>query len=109
MAAKLELLRDAYAEQGAAVQASPEFQAWFKDKAPWLKPYALYCPFRDLLGVADPAQWGSRASVSGGDIDALTSPKAMHYRSIGFWYFVQCVAGPRPGSFPCAVVSTACH
>ena len=42
-----------------------------------------------MQGVADPAQWGSRASITETDIVALTAPTAHHFPSIAFWYFVQ--------------------
>ena len=48
MEAKLRLLRKAFKEKRKEVFASEEYIAWFAQNERWLRPYGLYCVFRDL-------------------------------------------------------------
>ena len=48
MDAKLRLLRLVFEEKGAETMASSGYAEWFSANEKWLRPYALYCLFRDL-------------------------------------------------------------
>jgi 4-alpha-glucanotransferase len=89
MRTKLSLLRDLYRIGGAATLASEGFSRFFASNRAWLQPYALYCFFRDLLGVADPSAWGARTHITQVQVQALTDPSQLHYSSIAFYYFTQ--------------------
>jgi 4-alpha-glucanotransferase len=90
MRQKMALLRDLFRSPvGDAVLGSPGFSGWFRANREWLQPYALFCFFRDLHGTADPARWGSRATVTQAQLHSLTDASQFHYRSIAFWYFTQ--------------------
>ena len=51
MAAKDDLLHQAFAEAGEKCFASKEYQDWFEEAEFWLRPYGLFCYFRDLFGT----------------------------------------------------------
>lgn len=42
-----------------------------------------------VQGVADPAQWGSRAKITFDDIARLTDETQLHAKCVQFWYYVQ--------------------
>ena len=55
--AKWDYLRRIYRQKGARTFASPLFRAFFKANAYWLRPYAVFCFYRDRYGTPDPSRW----------------------------------------------------
>lgn len=55
--AKWDYLRRIYKEKGTRTFASPAFRSFFKANAYWLRPYAVFCYYRDKYGTADFSRW----------------------------------------------------
>lgn len=58
---KMAYLRELYAEQGAAVCASSDYQAFVERQKEWLLPYAAFCLLRDHYHTACFTDWGPYA------------------------------------------------
>ena len=66
-----------------------DFQNYLKRNQGWLKPYALFCYFRDTYGTADFNQWEKDAKFSKASLKRLTDPKSKAFNSIAFFYYLQ--------------------
>lgn len=89
MTAKMAAARRVFDTCGAAVMSTPAFADWFRDSAPWLRPYAAFLALRDIFGTAEHWRWGALATPTPADINRLTSPAAAHYRAVAFTFFLQ--------------------
>ena len=59
MNTKFALLRKMYKQGGDKVFESDGFKTFFAKAEFWLRPYALFCYFRDFFGTANPDDWGA--------------------------------------------------
>ena len=89
--AKMDYLRELYAQEGKTVLASKAFKAFFQETSQWLVPYAQYCTLRDKNGTADFSQWPDHQTWDEADRKALSSPRTKAYKEVEFWYFLQFV------------------
>lgn len=93
--AKWNYLRLIYKEKGSRTFASPAFRAFFKENAYWLKPYAVFCYYRDKYGTADFSRWPevtySEAFVEAHTptLTALKGPLPPHQSEVALHYFIQ--------------------
>ncbi len=55
--AKMEYVREIFAETGAKVIASEEFRNYVETNRSWLMPYAAFCTLRDKFGTPDFTKW----------------------------------------------------
>ena len=85
-AAKEEYLRKAYAARGPKVTASPEYQAFVKDNAEWLLPYAVFQVLRDQFGTPDFSTWGKWATYSARRVENFA---AEHEADVHYYCYVQ--------------------
>ncbi|MBQ1912216.1 MAG: 4-alpha-glucanotransferase [Bacteroidales bacterium] len=85
-AAKDQYLRKVYASRGEKVMASPEYQAFVKENAEWLIPYAVFQVLRDQFGTPDFSTWGKWATYSSRRVDAFA---AEHASEVHFYCYVQ--------------------
>jgi len=91
MNAKLDLLKKMFDEQGQKTFDSKGFKDFWGTAEFWLRPYGLFCYFRDFFGTANPDRWGDLGTgmVSAERLAALTSPDSDLYKGITFYYYVQ--------------------
>ena len=87
--AKIEYLRELYAQDGKEVLSSAEFKKFFKETEQWLVPYAQYCTLRDDNGTADFSQWPDHNTWDEADRKALSDARTKEYKEVAFWYYVQ--------------------
>ncbi len=68
-----------------------DYKAFFAKAEFWLRPYGLFCYFRDLFGTANPDQWGSLGTgqVWEEKLLKLTSEDSDFYKGVSFYYYVQ--------------------
>jgi len=91
MNTKLELLRKMFAENGAKTFESAGYKQFLAQAEFWLRPYGLFCYFRDLFGTANPDLWGSLGTgqVWPEKLQKLTSEDSDIYKGVSFYYYVQ--------------------
>ena len=89
--AKMAYLRELFAQEGAAMTATPEFGAFFKANEEWLVPYAAFSHYRDMYGTAEFGRWPAHRSFTDDDRRTMTDPQSKGYADVAFWYFVQFV------------------
>ena len=89
--AKVEYLREIYAQEGKRMMGTNEYRAFFKDSEAWLVPYAHYCVLRDKNGTADFSKWEGNTTWNEADRDKLTNTRTALYKEAAFHYFVQFV------------------
>ncbi len=87
--AKMAYLHELFAQEGAAMTATPEYRAFFAANEEWLVPYAAFCRYRDEYGTAEFGRWPAHRSFGDDERRAVTDPKADGYDKAAFWYFVQ--------------------
>lgn len=66
-----------------------DFYGFFNKNKHWLVPYAAFCYLRDKNATADSSQWKANNQYDKEAIEKFVSPKAKHYDSIFFQYFIQ--------------------
>ena len=82
--AKLDYLREIFAQEWAAVQRRESFKKFFEQNTDWLVPYAAFCYFRDLYGTATFSEWPKTATLQSTQKSTFKGKKELQ-----FWYFVQ--------------------
>lgn len=89
--AKTRYLRIIFEQEGAAMMATDDYKAFFKECESWLVPYARYCHLRDINGTADFTKWEGHTVWDEKERKSLTSPRTKLYKEVAFYYFVQYV------------------
>ena len=87
--AKLDYLREVFAQEGTAIIRSDEFKAFFKANKQWLVPYAAFCHYRDLYGSARFGDWPDHHTLEEHEIAAMSNGRTRIFKEVSFWYFVQ--------------------
>ena len=82
--AKMDYLREIFAQEWAAVQRRESFKKFFEQNKDWLVPYAAFCYFRDLYGTATFSEWPKDATLQSTQKSTFKGKKELQ-----FWYFVQ--------------------
>ena len=90
-AAKIDYLKELYAQEGKNVFASDEFKQFFEETQKWLVPYAQYCYYRDTFGTADFTKWKGHLCFSEADRVGLAYPNGKDFATVAFYYYVQFV------------------
>ncbi|MBR2064307.1 MAG: 4-alpha-glucanotransferase [Bacteroidales bacterium] len=85
-AAKLELLKKAFAKTFKKLSAKKEYQQFVEKNNSWLLPYAAFCVLRDMKGTPDFTQWKGYAKYNKKKVAAFCEE---HKEEIDFWCFVQ--------------------
>ena len=83
-AAKMDYLREIFAQEWAAVQRRESFKKFFEQNKDWLVPYAAFCYFRDLYGTATFSEWPKDATLQSTQKSTFKGKKELQ-----FWYYVQ--------------------
>jgi 4-alpha-glucanotransferase len=86
---KLLAARDLFQAQREKFMEEEEFKKFFEENKHWLIPYAAFCYLRDRNGTADFTKWKLYSRFDREAIEKYVSPKAKHYESIAFSYFLQ--------------------
>jgi 4-alpha-glucanotransferase len=89
LAAKLTLLHKVFNATGKGVVESDGFATFVQDNGYWLKPYALFCVFREEHNTGDTTKWGDHSRLTPAQLDALSSPGGAKYVACRFWYWLQ--------------------
>lgn len=84
--AKIEYLREIFAQDGAATLKSEEYRSFAERNGDWLRPYAVWCALRDEYHTADNTLWGEYAAYNEASVERFIKA---HKDSIDFYYFVQ--------------------
>ena len=87
--AKMDYLREIFAQEGAKMLKTDEFKAFFAQNGEWLVPYAAFCHYRDLYGTATFSEWPDHHSLPAKEREAMMKPTTNIYKEVSFWYFVQ--------------------
>ena len=82
--AKMDYLREIFAQEWAAVQRRESFKKFFEQNKDWLVPYAAFCYFRDLYGTATFSEWPKNATLQSTQKSTFKGKKELQ-----FWYYVQ--------------------
>ena len=88
-AAKMDYLREIYAQEGSKVLKSKAFKEFFEQNKEWLVPYAAFCHYRDLYGTATFQEWPDHHELPASEREAMTKSTTKLYKDVAFWYFVQ--------------------
>jgi len=88
-AAKMDYLRELYAQEGSKTMKSAAFKAFFEENKEWLVPYAAFCHYRDIYGTATFSEWPDHHDLPAEEREAITKPTTKIYKEVAFWYFVQ--------------------
>ena len=88
-AAKMDYLRELYAQEGSKTLKSSAFKAFFEENKEWLVPYAAFCHYRDIYGTATFSEWPDHHDLPAEEREAMTKPATKIYKEVAFWYFVQ--------------------
>ena len=88
-AAKMDYLRELYAQEGSKTLKSAAFKAFFEENKEWLVPYAAFCHYRDIYGTATFSEWPDHHDLPAEEREAMTKPTTKIYKEVAFWYFVQ--------------------
>ena len=88
-AAKMDYLREIYAQDGSKVLKSKAFKEFFEQNKEWLVPYAAFCHYRDLYGTATFQEWPDHHELPASEREAMTKSTTKLYKDVAFWYFVQ--------------------
>ena len=86
---KLAYLKKLYTLMGAETLSSADYKHFFKENQHWLEPYSAFCFYRDQYGTAEFSNWNKHAVYQKAEVDKICSPRSAHFKSIGFYYFVQ--------------------
>ncbi len=85
-AAKMEYLREIFAEQGASTRRRNDYKTFVAKNEYWLRDYAAWCVLRDLYQTPDNNAWGGYARYDSKLIESLHS---RHKTPFHFYYFLQ--------------------
>ena len=86
---KLSAARELFMAQKEKFLQDAGFLEFFEENKHWLIPYSAFCYLRDRNGTADFANWKLYSEFNRTAIEKYVSPKAKHYDSIAFHYFLQ--------------------
>ena len=86
--AKWEYLHAIYKERGDETLASPAFKSFVEANNDWLRPYALFCYYRDKFGTADFNRW-PHISYSEALVEEMCSPHSDLYKEVMLHIFIQ--------------------
>ncbi len=89
MAAKMDFARRLFELDNLKFLESEEFDSFFRKNAFWLKPYALFCTFRDKYKTGDYTKWGIYKNISTSKVERLVSKESKYYKDVCFYYFIQ--------------------
>ena len=87
--AKLEYLRELYAQEGSKAMKSEAFKQFFAENKEWLVPYAAFCHYRDFYGTATFSEWPDHKTFSEKEREAMSKSTTKIYKEVAFWYYVQ--------------------
>ncbi len=87
--AKMNYLREIFAQEGAEILHSDDFKAFFKANKDWLVPYAAFCHYRDEYGTASFGNWPDHHTLEDHEIAAMSNARTRIFKEVSFWYFVQ--------------------
>ena len=87
--AKLEYLRELYAQEGSKTLKSTAFKQFFEQNKAWLVPYAAFCHYRDLYGTATFSEWPDHKTFTEKEREAMSKSTTKIYKEVAFWYYVQ--------------------
>ena len=87
--AKLEYLRELYAQEGSKTLKSTAFKQFFEQNKAWLVPYAAFCHYRDFYGTATFSEWPDHKTFSEKEREAMSKSTTKIYKEVAFWYYVQ--------------------
>ena len=87
--AKLEYLRELYAQEGSKAMKSEAFKQFFAENKEWLVPYAAFCHYRDLYGTAAFSEWPDHKTFTEKEREAMSKSTTKIYKEVAFWYYVQ--------------------
>ena len=87
--AKLEYLRELYAQEGSKAMKSEAFKQFFAENKEWLVPYAAFCHYRDLYGTATFSEWPDHKTFTEKEREAMSKSTTKIYKEVAFWYYVQ--------------------
>ena len=89
MAAKMDYLREIFAQEGSKTLKSEEFKTFFADNKEWLVPYAAFCHYRDMYGTAVFSEWPEHQSFGEKEREAMSKQTTKLFKEVAFWYFLQ--------------------
>ena len=87
--AKMDYLREIFAQEGSKMMKSAEFKQFFEQNKAWLVPYAAFCHYRDLYGTATFSEWPDHHELPEKEREAMSKSTTKLYKEVAFWYFVQ--------------------
>ena len=87
--AKLEYLRELYAQEGSKAMKSEAFKQFFAENKEWLVPYAAFCHYRDFYGTATFSEWPDHKTFTEKEREAMSKSTTKIYKEVAFWYYVQ--------------------
>ena len=87
--AKLEYLRELYAQEGSKAMKSEAFKQFFEQNKAWLVPYAAFCHYRDFYGTATFSEWPDHKTFTEKEREAMSKSTTKIYKEVAFWYYVQ--------------------
>ena len=87
--AKMEYLRELYAQEGSKMMKSEAFKQFFEQNKEWLVPYAAFAHYRDLYGTATFSEWPDHQTFTDKEREAMSKSTTKIYKEVAFWYFVQ--------------------
>ncbi len=91
IAAKMDYLRQLYAQEGQTAMRTKAFKDFFARNAHWLVPYAAFCHLRDTYGTARFDLWPDNNRMDAATMADYGNPRTKTYKAAGFWYYVQYV------------------
>ncbi|MDR0972951.1 MAG: 4-alpha-glucanotransferase [Prevotellaceae bacterium] len=86
---KWEYFRRIYQQEGASCLALEDFQAFVRDNADWLEPYAAFCFLRDRYHTVNFTHWEEYAVYTTDAVRRLCDPNGTYYKEIAFHYYLQ--------------------
>ena len=78
--AKLEYLRELYAQEGSKAMKSEAFKQFFAENKEWLVPYAAFCHYRDFYGTATFSEWPDHKTFSEKEREAMSKSTNKIYK-----------------------------
>jgi 4-alpha-glucanotransferase len=85
---KLEVLSVLYKELGTTCFETKEYKKFFQKNQHWLKPYAVFCYYRDQFGTTAFEKWPKGAAFSPEEVASLFKSNATSL-FVNFYCFVQ--------------------
>lgn len=86
---KIALLRELYEDLGKDCFASDDYRSFYEANQHWLKPYAVFCYFRDKYNSSHFEEWKTNSVYRPEEVDSLLASKTAARKEILFYCFVQ--------------------